>query len=404
MSQPASPRPRIADRLAPFGTNIFTTITALANQHQAVNLSQGFPDFDGPEFIRQTAAEALLREPNQYAPMPGVPALRRAIAERFTRDTGLPVDADASVTVTCGCTEALPAAVFGTYNPGDGVILFEPFFDIHRSSIVMAGCRPIPVTLHRPQHAAGVGIVREPFRFDEAQLRAAFASGPRAILVNTPHNPTGKVFTREELQLIADLCIAHDVIAICDDVYERLTFDPVLPHVHLATLPGMAERTITLSSAGKTFSLTGWKIGWAVAPPELTRSVRAAHQFLTFSVAPALQIGIAAALAREAECVSPLVATLRANRDLLADALVKLGCDIYFPPSGYFVMADIAPLGESDDFEFVQRLIATRKVAAIPASAFYHTRHLGRTLVRFAFCKRPETVAEGIRRMAASIG
>ena len=391
---------RLSERLRPYGTNIFTTITALANQHKAVNLSQGFPDFDGPEFIKHAAADAMRIHPNQYAPMAGIPVLRHAIAERFSRDTGLTCNPETDVTVTCGCTEALPASVMGTCNPGDEVILFEPFFDIHRSAIILAGCTPVPVTLHR---APGTGRITAPFAFKESELRAAFTSKTKAILVNTPHNPTGKVFSRAELSLIAELCVKHDAIAICDDVYERLTFDDALPHIHLAALPGMANRTITLSSLGKTFSMTGWKIGWAVARPELSACVRAAHQFLTFSIATPLQYAAAEALRREAEALPPLVARLKANRDKLADALLDLGLTIYFPPSGYFIMADFTALGFDDDFKFVHHLIEKVGVATIPCSAFYANSHLGKPLVRFAFCKKPETIDTGIERLRVGL-
>lgn len=394
---------RLSERLRPFGTNIFTRITALANQHKAVNLSQGFPDFDGPEFIKDAASEAMRVHHNQYAPMAGVPELRRAIAERYTRRTGLACNADTDVTVTCGCTEAIPATVMGMCNPGDEVILFEPFFDIHRSAIVLAGCVPVAVTLRPPAAAPGEQTDR-PWTFDEAALRAAFTGRTKAIVINTPHNPTGKVFSRQELGLIAELCIKHDVVAICDDVYERLIFEDDVPHVAMATLPGMAERTVTLSSMGKAFSYTGWKIGWAVAPAELTACVRAAHQFLTFSVATPLQYGAVAGLQREEEAVGPLVAMLRANRDALAPVLRELGMTVYFPPSGYFIMTDISGMNRGDDVMFVQKLIEEVGVAAIPCSAFYAAPERGRMQVRFAFCKKPETVAAGIERLRAGLG
>lgn len=387
----------IATRLRPFGTNIFTTMSRLAAQHGAVNLSQGFPDFDGPDFIKDVARDALYNQPNQYAPMPGVPALRQAIAARFSRDTGLACDPDTMVTVTCGCTEALPATVLGLCNPGDEVIFFQPFFDIHKTSVILANCTPRVVTLRRPDAS------HPHFWFDPADLERAFTPRTRAIVVNTPHNPTGKVFTRDELALIARLCIERNVVAITDEVYERLVYDPALPHINLASLPGMAERTVTLSSIGKTFSLTGWKIGWAVASPELTAAVRAAHQFMTFSIATPLQFAAAAALTREAEAVAPLARTLVESRDLLNSALVGLGFVTHPAPSGYFILADYTPLlkpGEAvDDHAYSQRLIERVKVAAIPASAFYQDAELGRPMLRFAFCKKPETIREGVRRL-----
>lgn len=390
---PPSP---VTSRLRPFGTNIFTTMARLAAQHGAVNLSQGFPDFDGPVFIKDAARDALYQQPNQYAPMPGVPALRQAIARRFTRTSGLACDADAMVTVTCGCTEALPATILGLCEPGDEVIFFQPYFDIHKTSVILANCVPVPVTLHRPdaEHAE--------FWFDEAELRRAFTPRTRAIVVNTPHNPTGKVFTRSELEFIAGLCQERDVIAITDEVYEALVYSGT--HLHLAALPGMAERTVTLSSIGKTFSFTGWKIGWAIAPAELTAAVRAAHQFLTFSIATPLQYAAAVALEREAEAVEPLKAMLVESRDLLGSALRDLGFVTHPAPSGYFILADFSgllPRGEApDDVAFSQRLIERQRVAAIPSSAFFADPSLGRTMLRFAFCKKPETIREGIVRLA----
>jgi N-succinyldiaminopimelate aminotransferase len=331
-----------------------------------------------------------------------VPALRRALAERFTRDTGLPCDADTMVTVTCGCTEALPATVMGLCEPGDEVIFFQPYFDIHKTSVILANCTPKVVTLRRPDAS------HPEFWFDEAELRGAFTPRTRAIVVNTPHNPTGKVFTRAELQQIADLCIRHNVIAITDEVYERLVYEPSRPHVSLASLPGMAERTVTLSSMGKTFSLTGWKIGWAIAPAPLTAAVRAAHQFMTFSIATPLQYAAAAAIEREQEALGPLRDLLLNSRDLLSAALTRLGFRTEPAPSGYFILADYTPLlkaGEpADDHAFSRRLIERCRVAAIPASVFYHDAALGRPLLRFAFCKKADTIREAIRRLETISG
>ena len=247
-----------ARRLQPFGTTIFAEMTRLAQAHNAVNLSQGFPDEDGPEAVRRAAAEATLAGPNQYAPLPGLPDLRREIARRFESLSGLPTDPDAHITVTSGCTEAIAASCLGLLNAGDRVVVFEPYYDSYRACIAMADAVPTFVTLRAPD-----------FRFDEAELRRACA-GARAILVNTPHNPTGRVFTREELTLIAALCVEHDLIALCDEVYEELVFSG--EHIRLATLPGMAERTVTMSSVGKTYSLTGWKVGWTIAPAALTKA------------------------------------------------------------------------------------------------------------------------------------
>jgi N-succinyldiaminopimelate aminotransferase len=388
--------------LRPFGTTIFTTISRLAQQHGAVNLGQGFPDFDGPEFIRQAAARALMQQHNQYAPMPGDPTLRGLIARRFTRDTGLPCDPDTQVVVTAGCTEAIAASLLGLCNPGDEVVLFQPFYDSYRACVAMAGAVPRFVTL-RP----GAGDPAEgAFGFDADELDRAFTPRTRAVILNTPHNPTGKVFSQRELELIADRAARHDAVVIADEVYERLVFDPARrPHRSIAALPGMAQRTVTLSSLGKTFSLTGWKIGWAVAPPPLAAGVRAAHQFLTFAVATPLQHGAAEALRREDECVPPLVDALRSARDELADALTSLGFGVHPPDGTYFICADHSALsrrlGTRDDREFCTALIERFGVAAIPPSVFYDEPSLGAHLVRFAFCKRPQTLREGLRRLAA---
>lgn len=400
----------IAQRLAPFGTTIFTEMTLLANKHGAVNLAQGFPDFDGPSFFLDAAAEALRSGQNQYARMFGLPALNRALADRWQRATGAEIDPDAQVTVTSGCTEAIAAAMLGLVNPGDEVILFEPYYDSYRASVAMAGGVPRFVTLREPTGAARDGLAAPgAFWFDPDELRRAFSDRTRLVLLNTPHNPTGKVFTRDELTLIADLCTRHNVIALTDEVYEHLTYEPDQPHIRMATLPGMAERTLTLSSLGKTFSLTGWKIGWAIGEPELTRAVRAAHQFLTFATATPLQAATASALARTEDCdhaIRTLVADLKAARGLLAGALSRLGFGVHIPAGAYFILADFTrrpgdrgPGRVTDDAAFCRSLPAAAGVAAVPPSVFYQNREHGAGLVRFAFCKRPATLHEAVRRL-----
>jgi aspartate/methionine/tyrosine aminotransferase len=375
-----------AARLAPFGQTIFTEISLLAARHGAVNLGQGFPNFDGPEFVKQAAIDAIRAGHGQYARMFGVPDLNRAIARRFAATSGLSVDPDAQVTVTSGCTEAIAAAFLGLVNPGDEVILFEPYYDSYRACAAMAGATARLVTLRPPD-----------FAVDPAALAAAFTARTKAILVNTPQNPTGKVFTRAELELIARLCRQHDVIAITDEVYERLVFEG--EHVHLASLPGMADRTVTLSSLGKTFSLTGWKIGWAIASSALTAGVRAAHQFLTFATATPLQHGAIAAREAPESYYRDLLDGYRRKRDLLADGLARLGF-VVFPPGGtYFILADHTPFGFSDDAAFCRHLIESVGVAAIPTSVFYHDPSDGRALVRFAFCKDEQTLREALARM-----
>lgn len=401
-----------AQRFAPFGTTIFTEMTLLAQKHSAVNLAQGFPDFDGPAFIIDAAAEALRSGQNQYARMFGLPALNRAIADQWRRFTGADIDPDRQVTVTSGCTEAIAAAMLGLVDPGDEVILFEPYYDSYRASVAMAGGVPRFVTLRPPTGAPRDGLAAHgSFWFDPDDLRKAITSRTRLMLVNTPHNPTGKVFTRAELELIAELCREHKVTAITDEVYERLTFEPDQPHIRLATLPGMAERTLTLSSLGKSFSLTGWKIGWAIGSPALSAAVRAAHQFLTFATATPLQAGASAALARadQAEAaIAALVADLRAGREMLASALAGLGFTVYRPAGAYFIIADFTtgPRGGtfSDDQDFCRRLTAEAGVAAIPPSVFYENRAHGSRLARFAFCKRSETLKEAVRRLGVWAG
>ena len=394
----------LAQRFAPFGTTIFTEMSALAAKHGAVNLSQGFPDFDGPDFVKRAAAQAMAEGMNQYARMSGLPALCAAVARHWERATGVAIDPDAQVTVTSGCTEALAAAFLGLLDPGDEVVLFEPFYDSYRACAAMAGAVVRTVTLRPPgtdvRVGMGVPAADQAFAFDPAELRAAFTPRTRAILVNTPHNPTGKVFTHPELSLIAELCIEHDAVAITDEVYEHLTYDPALPHVRLATLPGMAERTLTLSSLGKSFSLTGWKIGWGVGPPALTRALRAAHQFLTFATATPLQAGAAAALDRGAPAVAELRAMLADGCALLGGALERLGFRVFRPAGTYFILADHTPVsGGRSDVEFCRWLTAEIGVAAIPPSVFYADPARGRDLVRFAFCKRHESLHAAVERL-----
>jgi aspartate/methionine/tyrosine aminotransferase len=384
--QSAAPAFPIARSLAPFGETIFTEISRLAAQHNAVNLGQGFPNFDGPDFVKQAAIDAINAGHGQYARMFGIPELNRAIAERFGGSTGLKVDPEREVTVTSGCTEAIASTLLGLLNPGDEVILFEPYYDSYRACVAMAGATPKFVTLRPPD-----------FTVTDDELRGAFSDKTRAILINTPHNPTGKVFSRGELELIARLCVEHDVTALMDEVYERLIFNG--EHIPLASLPGMRERTVTLSSLGKTFSLTGWKIGWAVATPELTKGIRAAHQFLTFATATPLQHGAVAALRAPQSYYDQFVADYRTKRDLLVQSLTQLGFTVFAPNGTYFVMVDHTPFGFASDADFCRHLIEHVGVAAIPCSVFYHDPADGRSLVRFAFCKTEETLREGIRRM-----
>ncbi len=394
--QEAHPPSRVAARLAPFGTTIFAEMTRLAARHNAINLSQGFPDFEGPSFIKDAAVKAIREKHNQYARPTGEPELVEALAAWWGQETGRDLDPASEITITTGCTEALAASFLGLIEPGDEVILFEPFYDSYRACCALAGAKPRFVALRPPGPDAGPTAQ---FRFDEAELRAAFGPRTKAILINTPHNPTGKVFSRKELDLIASLCVEHDAIAITDEVYEHLVFEPDKSHIRIATLPGMAERTVTLSSLGKTFSLTGWKIGWAIAPPHLTAGVRAAHQFLTFAVPTPLQHAAAEAIRNGADSIADLVAQLAGSRAFLADTLRDAGLRVYWPAGGYFIMADHSALGFENDVEFCRHLTEQVKVAAIPPSSFYSRAELGRSLVRFAFCKKLSTLEEAARRL-----
>jgi aspartate/methionine/tyrosine aminotransferase len=385
-SHPATAAPQVAHRLAALGSTIFTEMSRLALEHDAINLGQGFPDFDGPEFVKEAAVTAIREGHGQYARMFGIPDLNRAIADRFCADSGRRLDPDAEVTVSSGCTEALAASFLGLVEPGQEVVVFEPYYDSYRACLAMAGAVPRFVTLRPPD-----------FAVDPAELEAAFGPCTRAVLVNTPHNPTGKVFTRSELEVIASLCDRHDAIAITDEVYERLVFEG--EHLRLACIPGMWERTLTLSSVGKTFSLTGWKVGWAIGPPALTAGVRAAHQFLTFATATPLQHGAVAALRAPADYDREFVAGYRERRDLLVDGLEGIGFTVYRPQGTYFVLADHTSFGHPDDVAFCRHLIERVGVAAIPPSAFYSNPDDGKALVRFAFCKRLETLEKALERM-----
>ncbi len=376
----------LSQKLAGFGTTIFTEMTRLANEHGAINLSQGFPDFDGPEFVKEAAITAIRAGHGQYARMTGLPELHRALSDKYRRDYGLDYRADTEFTVTSGATEAIFASVQGICDPGDEVILFQPYYDSYRASVLMAGAIPRFVTLRWPD-----------WRFDSEELRAAFTPRTRAILVNTPHNPTGKVFSPAELEEIASHCRERGVLCLSDEVYEHLVYDG--RHVPMATLPGMRERTITLSSFGKTYSLTGWKIGWAAAPPELSAAVRAAHQFITFATATPLQHAAAAACAVGREYYDELLASYRSKRDYLAGELLRLGFEVR-PPSGtYFICAGFRPFGFDDDVAFCRHLIEHIGVAAIPPSSFYQDTEYGKAYVRFAFCKRPETLRLAVERL-----
>jgi aspartate/methionine/tyrosine aminotransferase len=372
-----------------FGTSIFTEITRLATQHRAINLGQGFPDFPAPDFIKEAAARAIASDHNQYAPAPGVLRLRRAIAQHFQHRHGHAADPDSEVTIAAGATEILFDAVLAFLDPGDEAIVFEPFYDAYVPDIQMAGGTARVVTL-RPPH----------WRFDPDELRAAFGPRTRLIILNTPHNPTGKVFTPDELDTIAALCREHDVIALSDEVYSELTYDDAR-HVPLATRPGMWERTITVDSLGKTFSVTGWKIGWAIAAPALTAAIRAVHQFVTFATATPFQEAAADVItsATATGYYDQLRADYAARRALLTGILHDAGFATLPVAGAYFLLADIAALPFPDDTAFCRHLVTEVGVAAIPPSAFYADPRTAPRLARFCFAKRNETMRAAAERL-----
>ncbi|MFO7299473.1 MAG: methionine aminotransferase [Actinomycetes bacterium] len=378
----------VSKRLRPFGVTIFAEMTALAQAHGAVNLGQGFPDWDGPDFVKDAAAESMRAGgSDQYPPMPGIPPLRRAIADRYGPLLGRELDPDTEITVTTGCTEAICATLLGLVDPGDEVILINPYYDSYPVAVALAGAVPRHVTLRPPD-----------FRLDLDELAAAFGERTRAILVNTPHNPSGRVFTREEMEAIARLCIEHDVIAISDEVYEEITFGP--EHIRMATLPGMAERTVTLSSIGKTYSLTGWKVGWAIAPPAFTAGVRAAHQFMTFTTPTPVQHGAVAALRAPQEFYAELRTGYQRKRDLLASGLAAIGFEPHMPQGTYFLLAGYSQFSDEDDRSFARRLVEEAKVAVIPPGVFYDDPRHGHGLIRFAFCKQDAVLSEAVERLS----
>ena len=382
----------LVQRMRPFGTTIFTEMSALAVRTGAVNLGQGFPDSDGPAEMLAAAAEALASGANQYPPLAGIPALRSAIAAHEQRFWGLSRDPDTEVAVTAGATEAIAAAILALCESGDEVVCFEPYYDSYAASITLAGAVRRPVTL-RPGPTGR-------YEFGEAELRAAFGPRTRLVLLNSPHNPTGKVFTPDELALIAALCQEHDVYAVTDEVYEHLAFsDAAAPHTPLASLPGMRERTLRISSAGKTFSCTGWKVGWATGPAALVSAMLRVKQFLTFVNASPLQPAVAVALGLPDSYFTGFAAGLQERRDRLVSGLTDAGLAVLPSEGTYFVTADIRPLGGTDGIEFCRQLPERCGVVAVPTQVFYDHQDAGRHLIRFAFCKRAEVIDEAVRRL-----
>jgi N-succinyldiaminopimelate aminotransferase len=379
-------RPVLASRLAGMATTIFTEMSALAVATGSVNLGQGFPDSDGPLAVTEAAVAAIRAGHNQYPPGPGTLELRAAIAAHQRRFYGLDVDPVHGVLVTAGATEAIAAAMLSLVEPDDEVVALEPYYDSYAATIAMAGGVRVPVTLRPPD-----------FALDLAALRAAVTRRTRLLLLNSPHNPTGAVLTRGELAGIAELAVERDLLVVTDEVYEHMALDG--DHVPLATFPGMADRTLTISSAGKTFSVTGWKVGWASGPVELVRAAATAKQFLSFAGGAPFQPGVIAGLQLPDTFFAGLAADLRAKRDVLCDGLAAAGFEVLRPRGTYFVTTDVRGLGYEDGLAFCRELPHRAGVVAIPCSVFYDDPTAGRSLVRFTFCKQPAVLAEGVNRL-----
>jgi N-succinyldiaminopimelate aminotransferase len=380
---------RLAKRLRDVPPTIFTIMSSLAARTGAVNLGQGFPDQEGPPSVVETAVTALRAGRNQYAPGPGIPELRKAIARHQQTYYGITLNPDTQVVVTAGATEAIAAAVLGMVDPGDEVAVIEPYYDSYLATIAMAGGVRRPIKVRRTDD----GI-----RLDLESLRQAVTERTKLLLVNTPHNPTGMVLDDTERAAIAELAVRHDVVVVVDEVYEHLLYDG-RRHVPLATLPGMADRTLSISSAGKTFSFTGWKVGWVTGPPDLVSTVLSAKQWLTFTNAAPLQPAVAHALDHEMPYVETLAGQLQDKRDLLCDGLAALGLDPVRPEGTYFVLSDVGSLGWSDGMEFCLALPERAGVVAIPAQAFYDDQEAGRHLVRWAFCKETSVLETALAQL-----
>ena len=390
------PQPsRVNSRLAPFGTTIFAEMSALALETGSVNLGQGFPEGPGPELLRKVAIAAIDEGDNQYPPGAGVAALLEAVAEHQEAEYGLAYDPRSEVLATAGATEAVAASLLGLCEPGDEVLMLEPSYDSYGAVVAMAGAVRVPVRLSHDG---------ERWVLPAGALKAAVTARSRVVLVNSPHNPTGKVLNEGELAEVAAVCRDHDLIAVTDEVYEHLVFDGHR-HVPLATLDGMRERTVTISSAGKSFSVTGWKVGWACAPPELLAGVRAAKQFLTYVTPAPLQRAAAAGLRATHELVRPLVEELEGNRDLLAKGLTSVGLPVRSAEGTYFLTVDISEVTDEDSATFCRQLPSRCGVVAVPCSVFYADPLAGRHLVRFAFCKQRASIEEAVERLGRlSIG
>ncbi len=386
--------PSIASRVRHFTESIIRDMTRVNNNLGGVNMAQGFPDFDPPIILIEAAQKALDDGYNQYAITWGAPDLRKAIAEKFAWCNGLTAEPDKHITVTCGGTEAMMATILGVINPGDEVIIFEPFYENYGPDTLLAGGQPVYVSLHR---------VRDSFQFDPDELRRAFSSRTKAIIVNTPHNPTGKVYSREELQTIADLCIEYDSLALTDEPYEHIIYDGA-SHISLAALPGMARRTVTVNSVSKTYSVTGWRIGWAIAlNEEISIAIRRAHDFLTVGAAAPLQQAVVEGLKFPESYYVELAAEYQARRDFTLSIIGEAGFDYVTPQGAYYVMTEYPSCGYDDDLAFSFFMAKEIGVTPVPGRAFYHAPEMGRQFVRFAFPKKLETL-EVVRERLGKLG
>ena len=380
-------RPRTSEKASRFTESVIREMTRIANQHGAINLSQGFPDFPMPEPMKDAACAAIHGDVNQYAITWGTPAFRIGIAEKYRRWYGMDVDPEREITVTCGATEAMAAIFLALINPGDEVIAFEPFYENYGPDAILADAKPVFVPLERPD-----------WRIDPDKLRKAFTKKTRAIIVNTPHNPTGRVFTREEMTLIADLCKEHDAWAITDEIYEHIRYAG--SHHVMATWPGMRERTITISGLSKTFSCTGWRLGYAIAPPEESVAIRKVHDFLTVGAPAPLQAAAAVGMSFDSDYYNHLALDYRARRDVMVSALTEAGFSFSVPEGAYYILSDFSDLSDLDDVEFARWMASDIGVAGVPGSSFYSNPADGRKLIRFAFCKKLDTLRAAGERLA----
>ncbi len=378
-----------SSRTASFTESVIREMTRLAMEHDAINLAQGFPDFPAPDEVKEAARAAVARDLNQYPVTWGEPELREAIAAAYARRYGMRVDPEREVCVTCGSTEAMIASMLGLLDPGDEVVIFEPFYENYGPDTILSGAVPRFVALHPPE-----------WTFDEGELRAAFSDRTRAIVINTPNNPTGKVFTRAELERIAELCVRHGALAFTDEIYEHLTYDGAV-HVPMATIAGMEDRTVTISALSKTYAVTGWRVGWTVAAPPLVEGIRKVHDFLTVGAPTPLQHAGAVALSMPDGYYETLRREYGERRAVMMQVLAEHGFEARPPTGAYYVMADVGHLGFADDTEVAHHLVEKVGVAVVPGSSFFSRPDLGRRLVRFAFCKRLETLREAGARLGA---